>query len=102
MCLGVLRSPPQSDAEMKYLFSSAWLSFLQEFTTQKKAYQQIYLNIRFKDVICLFCCQGHLKQFLENYVFCQNLEMIQVVKGGGGGGSFCLRHYDAVRTKIGM
>ena len=87
---------------MKYLFSSAWLSFLQELTRQKKAYQQNILIKRFKDVIFLFCCQGHLKQFLENYVFCQNLEMTQVVKGGGEGGSFCLRYYDAVRTKIGM
>ena len=43
---------------------------------------------RFKDVICFFCCQGQLKQFLENYVFCQNLEMKQVVKEGEGEGHF--------------
>ena len=39
-------------------------------TQEKKANQQLYLNKRFfGDVIYLFCCQGHLKHFLENYGF---------------------------------
>ena len=34
--------------------------------------------------------------------FVENLEMTHVVRGGGGKGSCCLRHYDALRTKIDM
>ena len=31
----------------------------------------IYFKRFFKDVIDLFCCQGHLKHFSENYGFCR-------------------------------
>ena len=35
----------KSTVQIKYLFSSAWLSFLLEWTTQQiKANQQLYLN----------------------------------------------------------
>ena len=35
-------------------------------------YKEIKLFL--KDAIYLFCCQGHLKQFLENYRFCRKSE----------------------------
>ena len=45
MYLGVLYSPLQSAVQIKYLFSSAWFSFLLKFATQeKKANQQLHLN----------------------------------------------------------
>ena len=33
----------------------------------------------------LFCCQGHLKHFLENYGFCQKSESDTYSKGWGRG-----------------
>ena len=57
------------------------------------------MKLFFKDVIYLFCCRGHLKHFLENYDFVENLEMTHIT-GGGGRGSCYLRHYDALRTKF--
>ena len=51
---------------------------------KKKAYQQLYLIKRFKDVIYLFCCQGHLKHFfLKTMYFVENLEWTHVVGGWG-------------------
>ena len=45
VCLGALHSPPQFSIQIRYLFCSAWFSFLLEFTTQeKKANQELYLN----------------------------------------------------------
>ena len=37
-----------------------------------------------KDVIYLFCCQGHLRHFLENNGFCQKSGNDMGVRGGGG------------------
>ena len=45
VCLGVLCPPPQSSVQIKYLFSSAWLSFLQEFTTQEKSLSTIIFEL---------------------------------------------------------
>ena len=45
VCLGVLRAPFQSAVQIKYLFSSAWLSFLQEFTTQEKSLSTIIFEL---------------------------------------------------------
>ena len=39
--------------------------------TRKKLINNYIWIKRSKDVIYLFCCQGHLKHFLENYVFCR-------------------------------
>ena len=48
-----------------------------------------------------FRCQGHLKNFLENYGFFKNLKMTHIV-GGGGRRSCYLLHYDALGTKTDM
>ena len=67
-------SPLQSPVQIRYLFSSAWFSFLLEFAMQeKKANQQLYLNLAVlqRCNIRFFCCQGHLKDSSENYGFCQ-------------------------------
>ena len=45
VCLGVLCSPYQSAVQIKYFFSSAWLSFLQEFTTQEKGLSTIIFEL---------------------------------------------------------
>ena len=103
VCLGVLCSPPQSAVQIKYLFSSAWLSFLQEFTTQEKKLISSYIWIRWsKNVIYLFCCQGHLKHFLENNVFCRKSGNDTCSRRWAREGSCCLCHYDALPTKIDM
>ena len=55
----------------------------------------MYINVLFKDVIYLPCCQGHLKRFLKNIDFVENLEMTHIVRGregrGGGGGTLCVQ-----------
>ena len=58
---------------------------------------------RFKDVIYLFCCQGHFKHFSENCVFCPKSGNDTCSKRcGRKGGSCCLSHYDTLRTKVDM
>ena len=43
-----------------------------------------------------------LKQVLENYRFCQNSGNDAYGSRWSGGWSSCLRHYDALRKKIGI
>ena len=43
-----------------------------------------------------------LKQVLENYRFCRNSGNDAYSSEWSGGWSSCLRHYDALRTKIDM
>ena len=43
-----------------------------------------------------------LKEVLENYPFCRNSGNDPYGSGWSGGWSSCLRHYDALRTKIDM
>ena len=72
VCLGVLCSPPQSVVQIKYLFSSAWLSFFQEFTTQEKSLSTIIFDLTsLKMQFTFFAVRDIKKNFLENYVFCQ-------------------------------
>ena len=66
----------------------------------KKANQQMYLNLAVLQRCNLpFCCQGHLKHFLENYVFCRKFGNDTYSRRWG---ACYLRHYDALRTKIDM
>ena len=71
MCLGVLCSPPKPTVQIKYLFFSLARFSPGIHNTRKKLINNCIWIKRFKDVIYLFCCLGHLKHFLENYVFCQ-------------------------------
>ena len=52
----------------------------------------------FKDVTYLFCCQEHLKYFLENYGFCRKSGKDAYSKNVRRGSCY-LRHYDALRTE---
>ena len=51
----------------------------------------------FKGEVYLFCCQRLLKNFID---FNENVEMSQILEGGGGGHVICviMRHY--VRKSI--
>ena len=48
-----------------------------------------------------FCCQGHLKDFLENYGFCQKSGS-DTYGTGWVRGSCNLFYNDALRTKVDM
>ena len=80
--------------------------FLFSWNSQCKRKKLInnYIQIKrfFKDVVYLFCCQGHLKNFLESYWFSQKSGSGAYSSGWGERGSCCLCHYDVLRTKIDM
>ena len=47
-----------------------------------------------------FCCQGHLKESLENCGFCQKSGSYAYILGGGGERPRYLFHYDVTVEKI--
>ena len=102
MCLGVLCSPPKPTVQIKYLFFSLARFSPGIHNTRKKLINNFIWIKRFKDVIYLFCCLGHLKHFLENYVFCQKSGNDTCSRRWGRGGPCCLHDYDVMRTKIDM
>ena len=85
-CLSeVLGSPPHVLFNLSSFFSLALLS-LRIHNRRDKKLTNNYTSIKwfFKDVIYLFCCQGHLKQFLENYQLCQKSGNNTYSAGWGG------------------
>ena len=53
----------------------------------------------FKDVIYLFCCQGHLKHFLEKHRFCRIWELTHIVRGGVGVHVICIIMTHCIRNR---
>ena len=85
------------------IFFSLVLFSAEIHNTRKRLINNYIWIKRSKDVIYLFCWKGYLKNFLENYVFCRKSGNDTCSRRWAReGGSCCLRHYDALRTKIDM
>ena len=69
VCLGVLCSVCRSNWIL--IFFSLVLFSAVIHNKRKKFINNYFWIKRSKDTIYLFCCQGYLKHFLENYVFCR-------------------------------
>ena len=52
------------------------------------------------EIHLFFCCQGHLKESLENCGFCQKSGSYAYILGGGGERPRYLFHYDVTVEKI--